>query len=298
MDTVTNLRTFMAVVRYASFSEASRHLHVVPSVVAKRIAQLEKTMGAKLFERTTRTVTTTHAGQRLQAQATSLIAGFDGLVDTIRHERGEPGGHIRLMAPTTLTTLKLGDVINGFLLAHRQITMEVALADHSTNPVEQSFDMVISGRAAHYDGVEQVPLAPVQTGLYASPLYLNEHPAPQHPGEVPDHPCLVFRPSGSSWVFQSGSGPVFIDVPARLTADDNVTLLHAAMSGLGLAVLPWYVAASAVQRGQLVTLLPDHPPQETWFKAFIPRRQAHQPRIQALCQWLTERLPQALVRSN
>jgi len=288
MDSVTNLRTFLAVVQHGGFSEAARHLHVVPSVVAKRIGQLEKTMGARLFERSTRLVTLTEAGQRLRAHAAPTVGMFDDLVESIRRDEGKLEGPIRLMAPTTLTTLVLGEALVGFMERHDRISLEISLADRSVNPLEQSFDMVISGRAAHYEGVIQIPLAPIDYQLCAAPAWLARHPALTHPSELAERDCLAFRPSGTAWTFRSQRGLVHVDVVPRLLADDNRTLLVAAGRGLGLALLPGYICRQSLGRGALVALLPEFPAEETWFKAYVPKRQAPLARIQALCQWLTE----------
>lgn len=292
MDSVTNLRTFLAVVQHASFSEAARHLHVVPSVVAKRIGQLEKTMGARLFERSTRLVTLTEAGQRLRAHAAPAVGMFDGLVDSIRRDEGKLEGHIRLMAPTTLTTLVLGDALVGFLERHERISLEISLADRSVNPLDQAFDVVLSGRAAHYEGVIQIPLAPIDYRLCAAPGYAARHGPLAHPSDLADHNCLVFRASGSTWAFRSQRGAVHVDVMPRLIADDNRTLLLATERGLGIALLPGYICREALARGSLVELLPDFPAEETWFKAYVPKRQAALARIEALCQWLAQAMQQ------
>lgn len=288
MDSVTNLRTFLAVVQHGGFSDAARHLHVVPSVVAKRIGQLEKTMGARLFERSTRLVTLTEAGQRLRAHAAPAVGMFDDLVDSIRRDEGKLEGPIRLMAPTTLTTLVLGDALVGFMQRHDRISLEISLADRSVNPLEQSFDVVISGRAAHYEGVIQIPLAPISYRLCAAPAYLAQHGAPVHPSDLSERDCLAFRPTGTAWTFRSQRGLVHVDVVPRLVADDNRTLLLAAERGLGIAMLPGYICREALAHGALVQLLPEFPPEETWFKAYVPKRQAPLARIQALCQWLAQ----------
>ena len=298
MDSVTNLRTFLAVVQHGGFSGAARHLHVVPSVVGKRIGQLEKTVGARLFDRTTRSVVLSDAGQRLKAHAGAAVGVFDELVDAVRRDEGKLEGHIRLMAPTTLTTLVLGQALVGFLAKHERISLEVSLADRSVNPLEQSFDVVVSGRAAHYEGVIQIPLAPIDYALCGAPAYLSRHAPPVHPTDLTDHACLMFQPAGTTWTFRSPRGLVHVEVRPRLTADDNRTLLLAAQSGLGIALLPGYICRGALKAGRLVELLPDFPPQESWFKAYVPRRQAQLARIKALCGWLSqamEQLPQRAI---
>ena len=286
MDVLNNLKTFLAVASYGGFSEAARKLHVVPSVVAKRIGQLEKTMGSRLFERTTRSVTLTEAGQHLQTRAASLMADFDDLVSAVKRDDSKLEGHIRIMAPTTLTMVYLGQVLNAFLEKHERITMEVALVDLSSNPQEQGFDMAISGRTASYDGVLDVPLCPVKPMLFAAPSYVALRGEPSHPRELADHHCLVFSPTGVNWQFHSNRGAISIEIKPRLLADDNLTLLGAVKMGMGIAALPLYVARDAMSRGEVQPVLGKFPVQDTWFRAYVPRRSHRLARIQALVDWL------------
>jgi len=290
MDVVTNLRTFLAVAQSEGFSDAARALDVVPSVVAKRIAQLEQTMGVRLFDRSTRFVALTDAGARLQARASQVVGDFDSLVDHVHREDRGLEGHIRLMLPTTLTLLYLGDVLAKFMAEHERITLEVALADRSMNPTEQAFDIVVSGRAAHYEGVAQIPLAPIQYLLCASPEYLRLRGQPEHPVDLLNHRCLGFRPAGKTWSFGSAKGPIHVDIVPILLVDDGHTLLLSAQQGVGVAILPGYLARPSLMRGELVPLLADFPVAEAWFKAYVPRRVERLERVQRLCERLREAL--------
>jgi DNA-binding transcriptional LysR family regulator len=290
MDVLLSLRTFAFAARYGGFSEAARRLHVVPSVVAKRITQLEKVMDTRLFERTTRKVELTDAGQRLQAKVAGLLVDFDEVVHSLQRNEGELEGHIRLMAPTTLTLHHLGDVLNAFLGEHQRITLEVVLMDRSISPIEEGFDVAISGRAVSFYGVIDLPLCPVNALLCAAPAYLACQGMPSHPRELKGRDCLVFRPSGSVWAFQSARGLISVDVSPRLVADDNQILLNAAKRGYGIAALPAYIAKVALATGALRPVLAEYPLQENWFRAYIPAKRQGIPRVTALVEWLVRHL--------
>lgn len=291
MDTLNNLKTFMAVATYGGFSDAAKQLDVVPSVVAKRIAQLEGEMGTRLFQRSTRRVVITEAGIQLRNRAAGLLAEFEDVVRSVQRDDKKLEGHIRVMAPTTLTTTHLGKTLCAFMAQHERITMEIALVDLSSNPEEQAFDLAISGRTASYDGVIDVPLCSTQPVLVASPGYLRKWAgALSHPRELGAHRCLVFSPSGHRWNFQSARGVISVEVTPHLLADDNHTLLQAVCMGMGVAVLPRYVAADALGAGTLEVLLPEFPLQDTWFRAYIPKRRLRVARVQALVDWITQDL--------
>lgn len=289
MDYISHIQTFMAVVRCGSFSEAARDLGVVPSMVAKRISSLEKHLNTRLFERTTRKVNLTEAGEKFHVRSVNVVNDLEELLDTVERDDGKLEGHIRLMAPTTLGIQRLGPLLNEFLSEHPRITLEMTLVDRSTNPAEEGFDLAISGRLASYEGVVDMPLRPVQPTLSATPQYLAEHPEIEHPRDLSNHPCLVFSATGSVWHFQSARGVISVEVQARLLADDNMTLLDGTLRSLGVAILPSYVVEEHLQQGMLVAVLPKYPPQENWFKAYVPRRRMQVARVQALIEWLRNR---------
>lgn len=290
MDSFVNIKTFVLVARYRSFSEAARHLELVPSVVAKRVAKLEAALGTRLFDRTTRSVQLTEAGEKLYARAGVLVASFDELMTSVERDESRLVGHLRVMAPNTLTLVWLGQVFADFLARNDKITMEITLVDEAVNPAERGVDIAINGRSASYEGVIDVPLCSTEVIACAAPSYLARKGKPAYPAELADHDCLVFRANGMSWQFHSPRGAIHIDVVPRLNADDNLTLLRAAVAGMGITVIPRYIARNALAAGALVKVLEEYPAQENWFKAFVPRRRLGVARVTALLDYLKARM--------
>jgi DNA-binding transcriptional LysR family regulator len=295
MDMVANLRAFLAVARYGGFSQAARQLNLVPSVAAKRVSQLEHAVGARLFERSTRKVDLTEAGELFQVRARSLIADLDDALGGLKRPGDRLEGRILMMVPTTLHMLVLSDALSGFLLEHTHITMELALVDRSVNPAEEGFDLAISGHAASsYEGVIDVPLHPFEQVLCASPGYLQRRGTPRHPHDLEDHDGLFFKPLGTAWRFDSEQGQLSVEVQPRLIANDNVTLRAAALAGNGIAMLPRYVSGDAIKQGLLVALLPDFHLPRAWFRAHVTQHRAKLARIATLLDWLKSALQKAL----
>jgi DNA-binding transcriptional LysR family regulator len=295
MDTVANLRAFLAVARYGGFSEAARQLNVVPSVAAKRVSQLEHTIGTQLFERSTRKVVLTESGEQFQGRARTLIAELDDAFAGLKRAEDRLEGRILMMVPTTLNILVLSDALSEFLREHDHITMELALVDRSVNPAEEGFDLAISGHAASsYEGVIDVPLHPFEQVLCASPEYLARRGTPLHPHDLGDHDGLFFKPLGNVWRFDSEQGQLSAEVRPRLIANDNVTLRAAALAGNGIAMLPRYVSGEALRAGQLVELLPGYALPRSWFRAHVTQHRAKLARISTLLDWLKNALRMAL----
>jgi DNA-binding transcriptional LysR family regulator len=295
MDMVANLRAFLAVARYGGFSEAARQLNLVPSVAAKRVSQLEHSVGTRLFERSTRKVVLTEAGEKFQGRARNLIADLDDTLAGVRRAGDRLEGRILMMVPTTLHMLVLSEAVSGFLRQNEHITMELALVNRSVNPAEEGFDLAISGHAASsYEGVLDVPLYPFEQVLCAAPEYLGQRGTPQHPRDLEDHDGLFFKPLGTAWRFDSGQGQLSVQVRARLIADDNLSLSAAALAGTGIAMLPRYVCSKAIRDGQLVEVLKDFPVPRSWFRAHVTQHRAHVARIVKLLDWLKLALAKAL----
>lgn len=290
MDAFLNIKTFVLVAQYQGFTHAARQLDVVPSVVAKRISQLEKSLGTRLFERTTRSMHLTEAGEKLYMRAGELVNSFDDLLKSVDRDESKLVGHIRIAVPTTLTLSYLGGLFAEFLAQQDRITMDVVLQDDSVNPLERGFDLAISGRSATYEGVVDIPLSPTRLVACAAPSYVTRRGLPSHPTELAGHDGLVFRASGANWQFHGPRGLVHIEVTPRLIADDNMTLLRAAIAGLGVALLPLYIVRDALDNGSLVKLPFEHKLAETWFKIYVPRRKRNIARIEALVDFLSAQM--------
>ena len=275
------------------FSQAARQSGLVPSVVSKRIDQLEWRIRAPLFTRTTRKLTLTDVGERYLPTVRELVRQIDDTLAGMARASGDLEGHIRIKMPTTLGTLYLSEMLNEFLRDQPRISMDVVLADRSVNPLEEGFDLAIGARPELYGQVKDHPLCPIGRRLCAAPGYLARRGVPQHPTELIDHDCLVFSTSGARWEFNTPQGQIGVDLQPKLKTNDGVALCRATVSGLGISVLADYLALPAIQAGELVEILPDLSPPDIWLKALVPANRIDLPRIRMLLQWLKQRLTAA-----
>jgi DNA-binding transcriptional LysR family regulator len=293
MDTLSNLKAFVAAAETGSFSAAARQAGLVPSVISKRIEQLEWRIRAPLFTRTTRKLTLTDVGERYLPVVRALVRQVDDALAGMAQASGELEGHIRIKIPTTLGVLNLSRLLNQFLVEQPMISMDIVLADRSVNPLEEGFDLAIGARPESYGQVQDHPLCPISRRLCAAPAYLQRRGAPQAPAELMDHDCLVFATSGTRWEFQGPQGLVGVDVRPKLKSNDGSALCQATLDGLGVSVLADYLVAPALARGELVELMPDHHLPDLWLKALVPANRIELPRIRSLLQWLTVQLQSA-----
>lgn len=289
MDTLVNVKTFLSAARLGSFAAAARSLHLSPSVVSKRINQLEQEFRVALFHRSTRDLALTVDGARLLPRFLDLVAAFDGLLE--HGQRDEIRGHIRVDAPGTLTTLMFGPIICDFLAKYPEIEMDLRLIDRLDNPLAQGCDLAIGTRPTAYEHVNDELLMPYPCAAYASADYLARHGMPQLPADLLEHSCLVSRLFGTDWSFSGDIGDVAITVRPRLAVNDGIVLRDAVRRGLGIAVLPKFLAEEDVNSGRLRPILPGYRPPPLWVKALVPSQKAAKPAVRALLDHLRSCLP-------
>ncbi|MEJ1961206.1 MAG: LysR family transcriptional regulator [Gammaproteobacteria bacterium] len=293
MNTLLNIKAFLLVARTGSFSGAARELGVAPSVVTKRITRLEDEMGAQLFVRSTRALSLTTAGERLLPQYQRLVAELDEIIGAAAATERGIEGHLRIKGPTTLTSMFLGAIFSDFHALNPGLTMEIVLLDRSVNPLEEGFDMVIGALPASYPNVMDFPLGPYSIVLCAAPSYIEAKGAPESPNELIDYDCLTSVLLGSTWLFESGPGTTSVEVRSKFHVNDTRVLREAARKGVGIAVLPRFLAREDLANGTLVELMPGHPVPTFWMKAVVPRIKMSKPAVSQLVDYLKSRMQPA-----
>lgn len=286
MDTLLNLKAFLATAGTGGFSAAGRHLGLAPSVVAKRVDQLEARVRAKLFERTTRSVVLTEAGEHLVPRLRPLLHELEELLTGVSGAGAGLIGAIRIKVPAPLGVNFLAHTFAQFQHAHPGVSLDIVTLDRSVNPIEAGFDIAIGALPELYDNVVEEPLCPYPRVVCASPGYLARHGTPATPLDLVQHQCLVFGPTGSSWVFEGPRGASTVEVKSRFTANNSHILMALAREGNGIAILARSLVDQALAAGELIPILDDYPVPELWVRALVPRKRIHVPRIAALVEWM------------
>jgi len=290
VDTIANLKAFVATADAGSLSGAARQLGVVPSVISKRIDQLEWRIRTPLFNRSTRRLALTDVGERYLRTVREAIRQVDDTLAGMARASGELEGHIRVKIPTTLGVLYLSEILNDFLRSQPMISMDIVLADRSVNPLEEGFDIAIGALPELYGQVQDLPLCLMKRFLCAAPSYLQRRGTPLRPADLVDHDCLVFTTSGARWEFQSDQGLIGIDVRPKLRTNHGAAICQAALAGSGIAVLSDYLASAPLQSGQLLEVLPGFAVPGLWLKALVPSNRIELPRVRILLDWLEQKL--------
>jgi DNA-binding transcriptional LysR family regulator len=285
MTQLSDIRAFLVAARTGSFAAAGRACGDPPAAVAKRVDRLEQALGVRLFARTTRRLTLTSEGERMRPRLQSLVAEFEQAVREAQPETSSLRGRLRIKSPTTVGDV-VGAALARFAALNPGVTVELLLVDRAVNPLEESFDVALGALPMSFASVLDVPLCPYDRVLVASPAYLARNRPPRHPSELAEHDGLAFLPIGLTWSFESAQGPITAEIRARFAGNDSRVLFSAALEGLGVAVLPRFLAREALEDGRLAHVLAGFPLSPIWFKAMVPRTKVHQPEVAALVDHL------------
>jgi DNA-binding transcriptional LysR family regulator len=288
-DIYLNLRAFQATAAWGNFSRAARMLGAAPSVVTKRVNQLEDQLGTTLFRRSTRSLTLTEAGRRYLERSRALTLQIDELL-SLEHDRTELEDFLRVKAPTTMTLLYLKNAFHAFLSRHPRVRMELVLIDRAVDPASEGFDLAIGAFPRSFGDATDEPLCRLRRLLCAAPDYLARKGTPSHPKDLVHHDCLSFVPTGQTWHFHSDKGPITIEVSPKFSANDGQVITDLAKAGIGIAIVSEYAARRQVDEGALVPILQEFQLPDMWFKAVAPDSRKDAPAVRLLVEELRRML--------
>ena len=265
MDRITGVQLFVRIVETGSFSKASADLGVTQPTATKHVAAVEARLGARLLNRNTRGVSATEIGTLYYEKCKTIQRELEEADNLASLLASKVGGQLRVSTSVSFGRRVLTPLVLAFMRDHPDITIDLSFDDRYVNLVEQGVDVAVRmGRLADSSlGARYLGLNPWV--LVASPAYLDAHAAPSVPADVARHRCLVYSSvqGDDRWQFgaaadDEGAMPESVRVQGPLRSNNLSALLDAARAGMGLAILPWYVAHDAVAAGSIVPLLADH----------------------------------------
>lgn len=250
-----------------SYTAAAARLGVSKAAMSQRIAELERVAGVTLVQRTTRSVRLTEAGQRLVDQTRAAFEQISQSFAQVRDLAEAPQGLLRVTAPVALARQQIVPLLPDFLRQYPQVRIELNLSDRLSSLATEGFDLAIRHTAHPPDTHVAVQLCATRSVLVASKAYLRRAGTPQQPADLAAHNCLHYpRPQERpAWTFEpqgrTGSRErMTVQVSGSLAANNSEALRDAALSHLGIALLPDFSAQAALQAGKLVEVLPGWAP--------------------------------------
>ena len=274
MNLLRSIEIFREVCKQMSFTQAADQLNLVPSAVSRQINELEKHLGVRLLQRTTRSISLTDEGRRY-LQKMDVISQSVHDLNNLNSDDAHIEDHIRLTAPPILAVPFLKGVIDTYLQQYPDVSLSTTLVNRQINLIEEGYDLAL--RVGTLDDsslvarvVGQFPLS-----IVASPAYIETHGEPAHPKELVKHNCIIntLAQSPRRWGFRDGRRNFSIKVNGQCDANDDIMLRSIACSGLGIAYLPAIVVHGSIAIGELVPLLNDFIPDPLPVSVVYPSRQ-------------------------
>jgi DNA-binding transcriptional LysR family regulator len=253
------------VAQLGSFTRTAQRLGLSKAAVSQRIAELERTVGQTLVQRTTRSVRLTEAGQRLVEQTAESFLQIARSVGEARDFASQPRGLVRVTAPVSLARQHVAPLIEAFVREQPGVRVELQLSDHIATLAHEGFDLAVRHTSSPPDNHVAWKLCASRSLLVASNAYLKKNGMPAHPSELASHACLSYLRTGptSVWKFEGGGRDperVSVGVQGPLRAGNSEVLRDAALSGLGIALVPDFSAAAAVRAKKLRVVMPEWRP--------------------------------------
>ena len=291
MDRLTSMEIFARVVEAESFTTAARRLGLSRAAVSKRIQQLETDLGARLLNRTTRQVLPTEIGRAFYERCLRVLNEAADAENFVRQLHSEPKGLLRINAPQSFGTLHLAPALAKFAAAYPELGLSVTLNDRTVSLFEEEFDVALRVSRSVSQNLIGHRISPIRIVLVASPEYLRRRGRPMHPSDLARHTCLQYSylATGNAWLLRGADGEHRVPVESPFIANSGDMLLEAAIAGLGITIVPNFIAWCAIASGRLESVLDDYASPDLSLYAVYAAESQPSAKVRLLVEYLTER---------
>jgi DNA-binding transcriptional LysR family regulator len=292
MDLLARARTFVRIVEAGSLSAAARSFRLSLPAVSRQVQTLEDELGAKLLQRTTRSLRLTDAGRRVHEHATRLVLAADAAVASV-HESRAVRGPVVVSASVTLGILRIVPGLAALTREHPALELRLRLEDRSADLVSEGVDIAVRAgmELPSSTGLVAVPLARFERHLVASPAYLKRNGTPKNVAALARHAAVVGADSSADWSFVEDGEEARVSPRPSLRVSTLLGVREAVLADLGLAVLPNFVVAAQLESGALKQVLPGAKLTPVTSHALYRVEQRGTPRIQAVLGYLQRAMP-------
>jgi DNA-binding transcriptional LysR family regulator len=297
---LNDILIFARVVEAGSFTAAARLLGMPKATVSRRIAALEREVGMRLIQRTTRSLNMTDAGRLYYEQSSQALRTIEDANLRLAEARAEPSGTIRISAPVGFGDSFLTGAVSDFLGEHPKTRVELCLTDDQLNLVESGIDLAFRTGILPDSTLVARKLGSTHRILCASPDYLARRGVPAMPADLARHHCVIAGPSTASahWVLDGPHGQETVTVSGRFAANEMRAVIAAAIAGFGIAQLPNRIAETSIGDGRLRRVLGDYTTPVGGLYAVYPSSRHLSPLVKAFIELAAGRLSAAGAGGN
>ena len=291
MDRLTEMEAFATVVDQGGFTDAARKMGISKSAVSKHVSSLESRLGARLLNRTTRRVSPTEIGLAYYDRARRVLndAGeADALVSSMQ---SAPSGLLRISVATDFGVNHMSPILGDFLADYPDITVNMVLNNRYVELISEGFDLAIRIGEMEDSSLRARKLTETAKRLIAAPSYFEQYGRPEKIDDLNEHKLLHYsnQSAGNVWKLTAPSGEKRqVRTQGWLTVNDGQSLLNACVSGLGIAYLPSFLYADALEEGLVEEAMPSLPPESQGIYAVYPPGRYTQPKVRTFIDFLVE----------
>ena len=257
MDRLNAMQAFVTVAEHQGFAPAARKLGLSPSAVTRLVAALENRLGARLLQRTTRSVALTDAGQRYLERARRILADVEEAESAIEGERTRPEGRLVISAPFGFGRMHVSPVVTAYLKRYPDVGADLRLSDRRINLVEDGVDLAVRIGILGDSSLVARHVGEMRRIVVAAPSYLKQHGEPKSPAGIATHQTIQFGSTSvtGEWRFAEGDREIRLNITPRFSSNGADAAVQYAEQGGGLTRVLAYQAADAIRRGTLKVVL-------------------------------------------
>ncbi|KAB8309732.1 MULTISPECIES: LysR family transcriptional regulator [Rahnella] len=282
-----DMALFALVAECGSFTQAASRAGLPKSSVSQRISQLEKSVGLRLLNRTTRQLNLTFAGERYLIHCQEMMQASERAELAIRRLRDNPSGRLRITSPAGLGATLLARMNVEFQKRYPDVSLEVSVSDALVDLVQEGFDIALRTGKPQDSSLIGRELGHSPRYLLASPDYLAQHPLIESPQQLASHHCIAHR-AWSEWVLHRGETYHRWLLPSAHTTDNLLYARECALAGAGITLLPAFLCHDEVAAGTLVRVLPEWEAEGNDLFLVYPGRKLNSPALACFIDFMLE----------
>jgi DNA-binding transcriptional LysR family regulator len=290
MDQFKQISTFVEVVAKGSLSAAARAEGIAPAMIGRRLDALERRLGVKLLQRTTRKIALTDEGTAFLEDCQRILTELETAESSVAERSAKASGHLTISAPAGFGRQHVAPLIPSFLAEHKDVAVTLNLNDRVVDLIGEGVDVAIRIAALSDSSLVGVKLADNQRVVVASPTYLKRHGTPRTLADLSKHNCLPISSDGSQrgWTFRQNGKNLTLKVGGNMECNDGEVLLHWALNGKGLAWRSMWEVGSEIESKQLVSVLDEFAAPGSDIYAVFAQRNHLPLRIRAFVDFLRQ----------
>ncbi|UEM18909.1 LysR family transcriptional regulator [Skermanella mucosa] len=291
MDRLDDMCVFIRVVDARSFTLAAERLGLSKSAVSRRMADLENRLGARLLNRTTRSLSLTEVGRAFYDRCARIVADVEEAERAVADLHAQPRGTLRINAPMSFGMMHIAPAIAEFLRRHPGLEIDMDLNDRYIDLIEEGYDVAVRIGRLRDSSLVARRLAPNRRVVVGSPAYFKAHGRPVDPDDLAGHNCLIYTnaPLADQWQFRIDGEVRSVKVSGTLRVNNGEVLREAAVGGHGIAILPTFIIGEQIASGRLDVVLMDFVAGDSAVHAVYPHGRHLSPKVRVFVDFLAGR---------